>query len=52
MKSPKHYPMNGPSLPAQRLMEAPRQNKKWLRGYFAENYKIQRHETLAILNLK
>ena len=51
MKRPKHYPMNGPSIEVQRMMERPRANRDRLRSYFGDRANIRR-ETLAILDLK
>lgn len=49
-KKPKRYPMDGPNLEIQRLMERPRANREALRRYFADR-KNMRPETLAILDL-
>ena len=51
MKTPKRYPMNGPSLRIQKLMERPRANREELRSW-AKSEPQMRTETLAILNLK
>jgi len=50
-KNPKRYPMNGPSIEVQRLMERPRANRDRLKSYFGDRSGI-RPETLAILNIK
>ena len=49
-KSKKSFPMNGPSLEMQRLMERPRQNRKVLKNYFKDS-KITRPETVEVCNL-
>ena len=49
-KTPKRYPMDGPNLEIQRLMERPRENRQRLKQYFADR-KNMRPETTAILNL-
>jgi hypothetical protein len=52
-KKAKHYPMNGPSMEAQRLMESPRANRARLRQILtAKGSLVTREETLAILELK
>lgn len=51
MKKSKQYPMNGPSLEIQRLMEQPRKNRAHLKAYFKDRQNM-RPETLAILDLK
>ena len=50
-KTPKKYPMNGPSLHIQQLMERPRHNKEELQKW-AEAHPTMRPETLAIVILK
>ena len=51
MKTPKKYPMNGPSLHIQRLMESPRKNRDELKAW-AKSKPEMRSETLAIVHLK
>lgn len=51
MKRKKQYPMDGPSIEVQRLMERPRANHDRLKSYFGDRHNIRR-ETLAILDLK
>lgn len=50
-KQPKKYPMNGPSLHIQRLMESPRRNADELKSW-AKSKPEMRSETLAIISLK
>lgn len=50
-RTPKRYPMNGPSLVAQEMMQRPRLNRKWLRDYF-KNSQCKREETVAVAYLK
>lgn len=47
-KSEKQYPMNGPSLHIQRLMERPNHNKTELRRW-KKAHPTMRPETLAII---
>ena len=49
-KHPKKYPMDGPNLEIQRLMERPRANRERLRSYFKDR-KNMRTETSAITEL-
>ena len=46
----KNYPMNGPSLHIQRLMERPRANRQELRVYF--HGRNMRNETAALATIK
>jgi hypothetical protein len=48
-RNPKQYPMNGPSLEAQRLMEHPRRNRAELWPLIGR--KSMREETRAVLFL-
>jgi hypothetical protein len=49
-KRPKHYPMDGPTILAQRLMfEGPRRNHAELRVMLKD---IKRDETKAVLDLR
>ena len=50
-KTPKKYPMNGPNLEIQRLMERPRANAARLKKYF-DDRKDMRPETLKAALLK
>jgi hypothetical protein len=47
-RKPKQYPMNGPSLHIQALMERPQRNKQALRDW-AKSHPTMRPETLAII---
>jgi hypothetical protein len=47
----KQYPMDGPSLEAQRKMEQPQKNRAWLRHYFKSRSNM-RPETVAVLDLR
>lgn len=49
MKTKKTYPMNGPSLHAQKLMEFPRKNRNELASLLPDH---MRSETRAVLYLK
>lgn len=52
-QSKKQYPMDGPSLAAQRLMQSPRANRDDLRKLLChKGSQVTREETLAILELK
>lgn len=51
MKRPKSYPMNGPSLEVQALMQFPRRNHTLLKRAF-KVARITRPETVALCNLK
>jgi hypothetical protein len=44
MKTPKRYPMNGPTLEIQRLMQSPRRNAERLLQWLKSN-PTMRHET-------
>lgn len=48
---PKQYPMDGPSLEAQRMMEQPQKNHRWLKHYF-KTHPNMRPETKAVLDLR
>lgn len=45
MKKPKKYPMNGPSIMIQKLMESPQRNREELQKWAKENPNM-RPETL------
>jgi len=47
MKHKKQYPMNGPSLQIQRLIESPTANRELLREWAKSVEKTMRPETLA-----
>jgi len=52
-KNKKQYPMDGPTLETQRLMQSPRENHERLRKILlAKGSTITREETLAILDLQ
>jgi hypothetical protein len=47
-RKPKQYPMNGPALHIQALMERPKRNRDELQKW-AEHHPTMRTETLAII---
>jgi hypothetical protein len=47
-RKPKQYPMNGPSLHIQSLMERPKRNRDELKAW-AKHHPTMRPETLAII---
>jgi hypothetical protein len=47
-RKPKQYPMNGPSLHIQALMERPKRNRDELKAW-ARHHPTMRPETLAII---
>lgn len=49
-KRPKRYPMDGPCLEIQRLMERPRLNRERLQAYFKDRSGM-RAETKAVAYL-
>lgn len=48
MKKPKKYPMNGPSLHIQQLMQRPKANREELKQW-AKDHPTMRPETIAII---
>jgi hypothetical protein len=50
-RNPKHYPMDGPSLVLQRLMQSPRANREAIKQCLKSEKACKRDETLAILEL-
>jgi len=51
-KKARQFPMNGPNLTIQRLMEEPRKNRSILRHYFKTSNQVTRPETVAVASLK